>query len=190
MQHVNVAVLDVSPGLEPSAVVVVRVPMVCAPEHVVGAVDGEPAVGGGGAETGDVVVSRRQVGDAVEEGAAVAAHGAEGAIGEHDPWRLAMLQASGGVPCAANSSEAGDVSEGEVGEDLIHEFRQERDRTSCCCRGPAEAMPLSSDGNLASCYFLGRIRFFGIICLSHVTYVRNPDWPRHQFVIKTSKLKV
>ncbi|KAK8450316.1 hypothetical protein SEVIR_6G005233v4 [Setaria viridis] len=38
---------------------------------------------------------------------------------------MAMQLARGGVPCAANGPEAGDIGRAEVGDDLSEDFRQE-----------------------------------------------------------------
>jgi hypothetical protein len=69
---------DIAPGQEElERGVVVRVPAVCAPEHVFSVVESELTAGG--TEIGHVL---RHARDSVEQ---VAAHGAQGDVGEHDP---------------------------------------------------------------------------------------------------------
>ena len=117
-------VLDVRPGVdgERPRLAAVVVPEGGAPEHVVGAVEREPGVGGG--EAGGVV---GEAGDPGEEGA-VAAGGAEGAVREHDPWGLlvAHVAARGGAPRAAGGADAGAVAGmREARDDSAQEIRRE-----------------------------------------------------------------
>jgi hypothetical protein len=92
VQQVGVPVHDDGPRTLVSIVVgQPLVPERGAPEYIVGAIEREPAVGGG-AEAGSVL---RQARDPAEEGAAVAG-GAEGSVREHDPRQLAHVVARAG----------------------------------------------------------------------------------------------
>ena len=79
-----------------------------APDHVVRAVQGEPAVVGG-AEAGGLV---GEPGDPEGRTGCAAAGGADGAVWEHDPRELDVAHhlARGGAPCAAHGGQAGAVA--------------------------------------------------------------------------------
>ena len=94
-----------------------------APVRLVGAVEGEPAVGG--ADAGRVLRQARDRRPAVEVGHAVA-DGDQGSVRQDQPRELAHVAARGGVPATADDAEARPVGgEREVGDDMAQELRQE-----------------------------------------------------------------
>jgi hypothetical protein len=99
-------VLDVTSRLE-EAVVGELVPLVRALEHVISAVKREPA-NGGGTKTRYVLGQARDDLRWKVEAAAVS-DGAERAIRKDHPRKLTYVEARGGVPSTAHSTEAGAV---------------------------------------------------------------------------------